>query len=163
MVISIGSGWCFGMTKYKIGFTAGTFDVLNIGHIAILRKAKAQCEFLIVAVNSDDVVIKNKGIKSIIPLQERAKIVSELKCVDKVIVQYELVDINQFKKLNCDMFFVGSDYKDRDDIPGIKWLKENKKITFFPYTTSVSSSIIKKRIIDNSENIIKSQSRRKIK
>lgn len=146
---------------YKIGFTAGTFDVLNVGHIALLRKAKALCDYLIVAVNSDNLIHKHKGITPVMPLEERAKIVAELKCVDKVVVQYQLVDINQFKKLKVNMFFVGSDYKNRDDIPGIKWLKEHKKIKFFPYTKSVSSSIIKERIINNSEAILKAQKARK--
>jgi glycerol-3-phosphate cytidylyltransferase len=149
------------MKKYKIGFTAGTFDILNIGHIAILRKAKALCNYLIVAVNSDELILKHKGIKPIMPLEERAKLVAELKCVDKVIVQYDLVNIYQFKANDADVFFVGSDYKNRDDVPGIKWLKEHKKIKFFPYTKSVSSSIIKERIINNSEAILKSQKARK--
>jgi glycerol-3-phosphate cytidylyltransferase len=143
--------------KYKIGFTAGTFDILNIGHIAILRKAKALCSYLIVAVNSDELILKHKGLKPIMPLEERAKLIGELRCVDKVIVQYDLVNIYQFKANDADMFFVGSDYKNRDDIPGIKWLKENKKIKFFPYTKQTSSSIIKKRIISNSKDILKAQ------
>jgi len=146
---------------YKIAFTAGTFDVLNVGHIAILRKAKSLCEYLIVAVNADSLIHKHKGLTPVMPLQERAKIIAELRCVDKVVVQYQMVDIIQFKKLKADMFFVGSDYKNRDDIPGIKWLKEHKKIKFFPYTKSVSSSIIKERIINNSEAILKAQKSRK--
>ncbi len=150
------------MKPYKIGFTAGSFDILNVGHVAILRKAKTFCDYLIVAINSDTLILKHKGLSPIIPLEERAKIISELKCVDKVVVQYQLVDINQFKKLKANMFFVGTDYKNRDDIPGIKWLKEHKKIKFFPYTKSVSSSIIKKRIINNSEAILKSQKTRKL-
>jgi glycerol-3-phosphate cytidylyltransferase len=146
--------------KYKIGFTAGTFDILNIGHIAILRKAKALCSYLIVAVNSDELILKHKGVKPIVPLEERAKLIGELRCVDKVVVQYNLVDINQFKKLKADIFFVGSDYKNRNDISGIKWFKENNKIKFFPYTKDVSSSIIKERIINNSEAIKKAQKSR---
>ncbi len=143
--------------KYKIGLTAGTFDILNIGHIAILRKAKALSAYLIVAVNSDELILKHKGLKPIMPLEERAKLIGELRCVDKVVVQYNLVDINQFKKLKADIFFVGSDYKNRNDISGIKWLKENNKIKFFPYTKQTSSSIIKKRIITNSKDILKAQ------
>lgn len=146
---------------YKIGFTAGSFDVLNVGHIAILRKAKALCDYLIVAVNADSLIIKHKKIAPVMPLEERAELVAALKFVDKVIVQYDLVNIYQFKAIDADMFFVGADYKNRDDIPGIKWLKENKKIKFFPYTKSVSSSIIKERIINNSEEILKAQKARK--
>lgn len=141
--------------KYKIGLTAGTFDILNIGHIAILRKAKSLCDYLIVAVNSDDVVFKHKGIPPIMPLEERARIISELKTVNKVVVQYKLVDIKQFKKLKANIFIVGSDYMERNDIEGIRWLKEHKMIKFFPYTTTTSSSIIKKRIIKNAEAILK--------
>ncbi len=143
--------------KYKIGLTAGTFDILNVGHIAVLRKAKALCDYLIVAVNSDDVVLKHKGMRPIMPLEERAKIISELKTVNKVVVQYKLVDIQQFKKLKAEVFFVGSDYIERNDIEGIRWLKEHRNIHFFPYTNTTSSSIIKKRIIKNATSILKVQ------
>ncbi len=147
---------------YNIGMTAGTFDVLNVGHISILRKAKAKCKYLVVAVNDDDLILKFKGVKPIMPIEERAKIVSELKCVDKVIVQYTLVDINIFNEIKAEMFFVGDDYKHRDDIEGIHWLKERNLITFFPYTKKTSSSIIKRRIITNADAILNAQKSRKL-
>ncbi len=91
------------------------------------------------------------------------KIISELKCVNKVVVQYNLVDINQFKQLKANVFIVGDDYKDRDDIHGIRWLKANNKVIFLPYTKEVSSSVIKERIIKNGDIILAAQAKRKRK
>jgi cytidyltransferase-like protein len=146
--------------KYKIGMTAGTFDILNIGHIEILQQAKSLCDHLIVAVNSDELVFKHKKVNPIIPLKERMKIISELKSVDTVVIQNVLVDIKQFQKLNANMFFVGTDYIERNDIEGIRWLKEHRSIHFFPYTEAVSSSIIKNRIILNAHQILNAQKQR---
>jgi len=146
--------------KYIIGLTSGTFDLINVGHIDLLHKAKEFCDYLIVAINSDELVLTYKLIPPIMPLKERIKIVSELRCVDRVVIQHEMVSIEQFKILQADRFFVGDDYKNRVDIPGIKWLKDHKKIKFFPYTQHVSSSIIKERIINNASAILQAQQER---
>jgi len=150
------------LKPHKRIITAGSFDILNIGHINLFRRAKELCDILIVLVSDDDLIYKYKGIKPIIPFKERLMIIEQLKCVDFVWGQWKLVDIEQFHALNGDMFVLGDDWKDRDDVPGIKWLKENNKILFFPYTKEVSSSVIKKRIINNSEAILTAQQKRKL-
>jgi len=132
-------------------YTAGSFDLFHYGHLNILRKAKVLGDILIVAVSSDELIEKYKGLKPIIPYKERAAIIKELKCVDKVVKQTTLVDIKQFKKLKADLYVLGDDWKDRTDNEGINWLRAHKKIIFLPYTKHLSSTKIKQKIARVSE------------
>ena len=62
-----------------VGYTTGVFDMFHIGHLNILQKAKAQCDYLIVGVSTDELVEEYKQKKPIIPFEERIKIVEALK------------------------------------------------------------------------------------
>ena len=127
--------------KYKIGYTTGVFDMFHIGHLNILKKAKEQCEYLIVGVTTDELVsYKNK--KAIIPHKERMAIVESIKYVDKVVPQENMDKFLAWEKYRFDVMFVGSDWKGTD-----KWndLEVNFKklgvdIIYFPYTQGTSST-----------------------
>ncbi len=69
------------MKKYEIGYTTGVFDMLHVGHLNILRRAKEQCNFLIVGVSTDELVKEYKGKLPIIPFSERLEMVAALQCV----------------------------------------------------------------------------------
>ena len=68
------------MKKYKLGYTTGVFDLFHIGHLNILRRAKEQCEFLIVGVSTDELVTEYKNKKPVIPFEERVAIVESIRC-----------------------------------------------------------------------------------
>lgn len=140
-----------GNKKYKIGFTAGVFDMFHIGHLNVLKRAKEQCDFLIVGVSTDEVVLENKHKRPIIPFDERMKIIESIKYVDKAIPQ-ESYDIEGKIRIavenNIDVMFVGSDWKGTN-----KWnklesiLKEkNIEVVYLPHTDGVSSSILREKI-----------------
>jgi cytidyltransferase-like protein len=150
------------MGKIEYGYSAGSFDGLHVGHLALLERAKDQCEYLIVAVSTDELIAKHKGIPPIIPLEERMRLIKALRCVDEVIIQKELLDINQicFYIPETGKVFLGSDWESRDEVYGIKFLKDHNQIIFLPYTNSVSSSVIKERIINNADAILKAQKAR---
>ena len=65
--------------KYKIGYTTGVFDMFHIGHLNILKRAKEQCDFLIVGVSTDELVQTYKHKTPIIPYTERSVIVESIK------------------------------------------------------------------------------------
>jgi len=70
-----------------IGYTTGVYDMFHIGHLNILRRAKEQCDFLIVGVSTDELVQKEKNKTPIIPFSERCAIIEAIRYVDKVVPQ----------------------------------------------------------------------------
>ena len=70
-----------------IGYTTGVYDMFHIGHLNILKRAKEQCDYLIVGVSTDELVQHDKNKTPIIPFAERCVIVEAIKYVDKVVPQ----------------------------------------------------------------------------
>jgi len=107
----------------------------------VFKRAKEQCDFLIVGVTTDELVsYKNK--KAIIPFSERIEIVQSIKYVDKVLPQENMDKFSAWEKLKFEAIFVGDDWKGTQ-----KWLEYEKQfasvgveIIYFPYTTGTSSS-----------------------
>ncbi len=132
----------------KIGYTTGVYDLFHIGHLNLLRKAKAQCDYLIVGISTDDLV-EYKGKHSVIPFEERKEIVGAIKYVDEVVTQENMDKLGAWKKYHFDVMFVGDDWKGTD-----KWNKIEKdlaevgvKVVYFPYTKGTSSTLINQTLI----------------
>lgn len=136
------------MKKYKIGYTTGVFDLFHIGHLNILKKAKEQCEYLIVGVSTDEVVEKYKHKVPIIPYEERKKIVEAIKYVDEVIPQTSIDKIEALKKLDFNVMFHGDDWKGSELYKKIEYEfnKKGVEIVFLPYTSGISSTELIKKI-----------------
>lgn len=143
---------CSDEKKYHIGYLSGTFDVFHIGHVNILRRAKEQCDYLIVAVTSDEYVRNHKNKEPIIPFEERVQVLDSCKYVDEVVgvpVNYAGT-IEAFQKYHFDCQFCGSDCKYDP------WWLEQKEflqnhdsdLCFLPYTEQTSSTKIR-ALIDN--------------
>ena len=98
-------------SKKRIGFTNGCFDIVHAGHIELLQKAKKNCDYLIVGLNSDSSVRKLKGNqRPILNLKQRSKIISSIKYVDQIKVFKESTPLMLIKKIKPDIIFKGSDY-----------------------------------------------------
>lgn len=70
--------------KYKIGYTAGVYDMFHIGHLNVIQRAKAQCDYLIVGVTTDALCFKRKNKYPIIKEEDRMAIVEAIKYVDNI-------------------------------------------------------------------------------
>jgi glycerol-3-phosphate cytidylyltransferase len=147
------------INKKRIIYTAGTFDLFNIGHVRILKASKALGDILIVGVSSDDLVKSYKQMEPIISFKERREIVASCKYVDKVVPQTKLLDIKTLKKYKVDCVTIGSDWKGRD-LAGLVWMKKQGEVVYLPYTKGISSTQIKRRIIKNSYDIISAELKR---
>ena len=132
------------MKKYKIGYTTGVYDMFHIGHLNILKKAKEQCDLLIVGVSTDDVVKNYKHKAPIIPFEERIAIVSELRCVDKAIPQTTMDKMEAWKELHFEALFHGSDWKGSDMYNRMidEFALIGVDVVFLPHTEGVSSTLL---------------------
>ncbi len=132
--------------KTKIGYLSGTFDLFHMGHLNLLKRAKAQCDYLIVGVHPN---AAHKGKKTYISFEERLEIVQSIKYVDKAIES--LPEDNEVWNLyHYDKLFVGSDYKGTDRFNTYEKYFEDKgvEIVYFPYTKGTSSTQLRQLIAD---------------
>lgn len=147
------------MIKYDTIYTAGTFDLFNVGHLNILKKSKELCNRLIVGVSTDKLVESYKKIKPIIPFTQRVDIVRSCKYVDLVVKQEKLLDIDILQKYSVDCVTIGSDWKNKI-VPSLCWMKSHGDVVYIPYTAKISSTKIKRKILKNSYNIINAELQR---
>jgi len=129
----------------KIGYTTGVYDLFHIGHLNVLKRAKLECDYLIVGITSDELSLSAKNKKPVIPFSERMEIVEAIKFVDEVIPQVNYDKMEAWNNLKFDLMFVGDDWKGSK-----KWIaiendfkKLNVEIMYFPYTTHTSSTLLK--------------------
>ncbi len=132
------------MRKFKVGYTAGVFDMFHIGHLNILKRAKEQCEHLIVAVSTDELVQSYKHKSPIISYSERAEIVRAIKYVDEVVPQENRDKIGAFEKYRFDAMFVGDDWKGNPLFEETEAYMNARGATlvYLPRTEGVSSTIL---------------------
>lgn len=137
------------MKKYRVGYTTGVFDMFHVGHLNILRKAKEQCDYLIVGVSTDELVREYKNKTPIIPFEERKAIVESIYCVDKVIPQTMMDKYEAWKKYKFDVLFHGDDWKNTNIYNEIesKLKAEGVEFIYFPYTKGTSSTIIREKLL----------------
>ena len=136
------------MKRYRVGYTTGVFDMFHIGHLNILRRAKEQCEYLIVGVSTDELVKEYKNKTPIIPFEERAEIVQSIDCVDRVIAQENRDKYEAWRELKFDVMFVGDDWKGKPLFMKVEeeFKKVGVDVVYFPYTKDTSSTILREKL-----------------
>lgn len=134
----------------KIVFTNGCFDLLHLGHISYLKKAKALGDTLIIGLNSDDSVRRLKGNNRPILLQnERAEILDSLKPVDFVVIFEDDTPEKLIRIIKPDFLVKGGDYK-IDEIAGATFVRSyGGKVVLVPFIEGKSTSKLIQKIKDN--------------
>ena len=129
------------MKKEKIVLTYGTFDMFHIGHLNLLNRLKSLGDKLIVAVSTDE-FNSIKGKKTLIPFEQRALIVQNIKFVDMVISEENWEQkIDDIKKYNVDIFAMGDDWQGKFD-----FLKDYCEVIYLPRTQNISTTELKKEL-----------------
>ena len=130
--------------KKVIGYTTGVYDMFHIGHLNILKRAREQCDYLIVGVSTDELVESYKHKKPIIPYEERFAIVEAIKYVDRVVPQTSMDKLAAWHALHYDVLFHGSDWQNsamyNQIIEDLRTV--GAEVVFIPHTVGVSSTLL---------------------
>lgn len=131
-----------------IGYTTGVYDMFHIGHLNILKRAKEQCDFLIVGVSTDELVLKEKKHVPIINYEDRFKIVEAIKYVDQVVPQVDKNKFAAWEKFHFNKMFVGSDWKGTDAWKGFEkqFAPMGVEIVYLSHTDGISSTMLREII-----------------
>jgi glycerol-3-phosphate cytidylyltransferase len=129
------------MSSKKTIITYGTFDMFHIGHLKLLQRLSGLADELIVAISTDE-FNRGKGKKVMIPYAQRAEIVANIKCVDRVIPEENWEQkITDVKKHGIDIFAIGDDWKGEFD-----FLKEYCEVVYLERTKDISTTQLKKSL-----------------
>ena len=130
------------MKHYKRGYTQGVYDMFHIGHLNLLNRAKERCDYLIVGVNSDELVKTYKHKTPVIPEEERRCIVENIKAVDEADIVDTLDKVEQYRHFGFDAVFIGDDWKG-----SARWAKTEEElrafgvdVVYLPHTEGVCST-----------------------
>lgn len=131
--------------KYQIGYLSATMDILHIGHVSAILKAKKYCDNLIIGLLSDKTIEKYKGVAPIISYSEREMMLILLTISFKVVKQNDINPYNNLVKYKVDVIFSGDGFEEEEK-NAIK--KAGCKLIEFDYYSRQSTTKIKEKIIE---------------
>ncbi len=142
----------------RIGYTTGVFDLFHIGHVNLLRRARLECDYLIVGVTTDELCIQAKNKAPIIPFTERMSIVESNRYVDMVVPQVNYDKMEAWQNLKFNVMFVGDDWKGTQKWTAIEqeFSQFGVDIVYFPYSQQTSSTRIRE-ILETYEKTIQTK------
>lgn len=133
-----------------VGFTQGTFDMFHVGHLNLLKNAKKHCDHLIVGVNADELVMRYKNKKPVVPIDERVQIVEAIRYVDEVIITTSLEKREAWERKRFDKLFIGDDWKGSE-----RWNQTEEEmkaygaeVVYLPYTQTTSSTLLREKLLN---------------
>ncbi|WP_369150121.1 adenylyltransferase/cytidyltransferase family protein [Candidatus Thiodubiliella endoseptemdiera] len=132
-----------------IVYTVGTFDLLHVGHLALLEYCATIGDTVAVGIASDEVVKLYKPNTPAIPLEQRIEMLKALRCVDIVLPYHELDYLTVCKKIKADIFVIGQDWGRKPHNQDVEnyFDEQEKKVIQIKYSPRNSSTKIKQNII----------------
>ncbi|MDA7846997.1 adenylyltransferase/cytidyltransferase family protein [Amylibacter sp.] len=139
-----------------IVYTVGTFDLLHVGHLALLNQCKSLGDILVVGVASDAVVKMYKPNVPVVPLEQRMEMLEALSCVDIVRPYHQLEYVSGCKAVGVDIFVVGEDWgKKPHNLDVNNYLRKmGKEIAQVTYNPRTSSTKIKNMVLAQSQKTL---------
>lgn len=137
-----------GLNYIMIVYTVGTFDLLHVGHLALLEYCATLGDTVAVGVASDEVVKLYKPNIPVIPLEQRIEMLQALRCVNIVLPYYELDYISVCQAVKADIFVIGEDWGRKPHNVGVEnhLNDQGKKTIQIKYNPRTSSTQIKKDV-----------------
>jgi glycerol-3-phosphate cytidylyltransferase len=132
--------------KVRVGYAPGAYDLFHIGHLNILRHARANCDYLIAGVVSDEMSLLTKKKLPVVPLAERLEIVSSIKYVDEAVAEVVPDKLDTWRAVGFDIIFKGDDWRGtpKGDKLEADFATVGVEVMYFPYTMHTSSSLLRR-------------------
>lgn len=129
----------------RIGYVPGVFDMFHIGHLNILRHARAHCDHLIAGVVSDEKALAAKGRLPVVPLPERMEILESCRLVDEVVAELVPTKLEMWEQLRFHVIFKGDDWRGtpKGDELEATFQAVGVEVVYFPYTVHTSSTLLR--------------------
>jgi glycerol-3-phosphate cytidylyltransferase len=129
----------------RVAYLPGVFDMFHIGHLNIIRNARALCDRLVVGVVSDERAEIAKGQPPVVPLVERLEIVRSIRYLDDAVVEDVSDKREMWRRLGFTMIVKGDDWKgtSKGDKLEADFADLGVEIVYLPYTVHTSSTLLR--------------------
>lgn len=131
-----------------MGYAPGAYDLFHIGHLNILRHARARCDYLVAGVVSDEMAEQAKGRRPVVPLVERLEIVRSVRYVDAAFVETVPDKLQTWRQIRFDVLFKGDDWRGtpKGDRLERDFATVGVEVVYFPYTVHTSSTQLRRTL-----------------
>lgn len=132
----------------RAGYVPGVFDMFHVGHLNILRQARAHCDYVIVGVVSDEKALCAKGRPPVVPLGERMEILRHCTLADEVVAETVPNKVEMWERLRFDVIFKGDDWRGTPKGVALEaaLIPLGVEVVYFPYTVQTSSTKLRDAI-----------------
>lgn len=134
--------------RYRIGYVPGVYDMFHIGHLNVLRRARAHCDILIAGAVSDEKAFAVKGSYPMVPLHERIEILEHCTLVDRAYPEHAETKVEVWQELRFDALFKGDDW--RGTAQGLALEQQLDEVgvdvVYLPYTVHTSSTMLRREL-----------------
>ncbi len=130
----------------RVGYAPGVYDLFHVGHLNMLRNATQFCDYLIAGVVTDEMSQRTKGVRPVVPVDERLAIVGAIRFVDEVVIDRHVDKFETWRELRYDVIIKGDDWRgtDKGDKLESDFAAHGVEVAYVPYTQRTSSSMLRR-------------------